>query len=95
MKDEVPRYAPEKTFIVRKGLAYELPIVRYVSHPPNNHPPGCPLVNDCTALEMVTEVGSRWWGFDKCWINSELKMVIQGFDDRNEIVSGWKVCTTI
>jgi hypothetical protein len=89
MKDEIPRYAPSAVYIVRGARAGKFPVVRYVAHPPGNHPPSCPIRKDLTVLECVTEHGSTWWGFDKVWINSELRMVVQGFDSRDEIRRNW------
>jgi hypothetical protein len=88
MRDDVPRYAPDAVLIVGHGL---LPVVRYVSHPPRTHPQS-PLFPYLTALEAVTRHGSRWWGFDRAWINSELRMVVQGFPAADEMRSRWEVC---
>jgi hypothetical protein len=89
--DNTPRYAP-KTVMVRKGGRYvEAPITGYIAHPPNAHPKHCPLVPTCTAVEFITPYGSRWWGCEKAWINSELRMVMSGFDLRNELINKWEI----
>ena len=86
------RYAPNHVFIVSKGKMINAPVLRHIAHPPNAHPKQCPLVPECTAIEFITAYGSRWWGCDKAWINSELRMVASGFDMRNELVNKWDIC---
>lgn len=94
--DREPRYAPTTVLVrVGKGGFCDAPVRQYVIHPPGTHPISCPLVSDCTALQLVTEHGSRWWGFEKAWISSELKMVVSGFPKNCEIRSAWPVCTTL
>ena len=94
MDDQTPRYAPE-TIWITTGLGFrELPVTRYIAHNPGNHPKGCPIKAELTALELQTWAGSRWFGFEKCWINSELKMIVQGFSSRDEVRMKWKVCKT-
>lgn len=93
MKDMQPRYAPESVLVDHDGRMVFAPVLSWRIHAPGTHTG--PLVKSCTALEMVTAHGSRWWGVDKGWINSELRMVVQGFDDRNEILRSWKPCNTI
>lgn len=70
-------------------------VVSYRSYPPGQHPKGCPLVPNCTALECVTANGSRWFGCDKAWINSELKMVIIGTNPRDFVRMHWKPCEIV
>lgn len=94
MKDQTTlKYAPVTVLVRHRGRFRELPVIRYVAHPPNAHPKECPLVTDCTALELVTEAGSRWHGCEEAFINSELRMVIRGFDTRNELVAKWENAT--
>lgn len=86
--DRKPRYAP--ACITFKGQL--LPVSQYVAHPPHKHPPDCPLTPDCTALELRTLHVSRWFGFEKAWINAELKVVVSGFPASDEIRRTWQVC---
>jgi hypothetical protein len=44
---------------------------------------------------MVTRHGSRWWGFERAWINSELRMVVQGFPAADELRSRWERCEEV
>lgn len=90
--DLTPRYAP-KSVIIAKVMKL-CPVVRYVAHPPNTHPQS-PINNSMTALECVTEHGSRWFGVESAYINSELRMVITGTDPRDEVRMKWEPCTTI
>lgn len=89
MIDFTPRYAPSTVFILGHGY---LPVLRTVFHPPGaTKPPGCPLIDDCGKLELITAQGSRWWGFEKGYINSELRMVVAGFPSNCELRSKWPV----
>lgn len=88
--DRKPRYAPTHTVV--RGLV-NVPVSSYHTYLPGQHPKGCPLTDDCVALELRTAYGSRWWGVEKAWINSELRMVVSGFPARDELRSRWEVCT--
>lgn len=88
--DQTPRYAP--TSVICKGMT--VPVTSWRSYPPGEHPEGCPLVADCTALELRTSRGSRWYGVEKAWINSELRMVISGTHPNDTVRMRWPVCTT-
>lgn len=78
--DMVVRYVP--TQVMKRGIT--LPVTRMSVYSPGNHPKHCPLVSECAALEMVTSLGSRWFGFKRAWINSELRMVVQGCNPKFE-----------
>lgn len=89
MIDRIPRYAPSHVIIARAMKL--LPVRQYIAHPPNTHP-ASPIKNEMTALELVTDKGSRWFGCEQAYINSELRMVVIGFDSRDEVRSKWEVC---
>lgn len=89
--DRVARYAPEYVFIVRNGEARTCEVEQHRVFAPNAHPAGCPIVGSLTALECVTAAGSRWYGFERAWINSELRMVVSGFGARDEVRAKWPV----
>lgn len=83
--DMTPRYAPtEVTLSGRRA-----PVIRYIVHPPGTH--RGVITPDMTALELVTDRGSRWYGVEDAYINSELKMVVVGTDRRDEVRMAWKV----
>lgn len=84
MTDRTPRYTPE-TVMTLKGIR---PVVRAIAHPPGSHP-ASPIKNEMTAVELVTEAGSRWYGCERAWINSDLRMVVQGCDSRDEARMSW------
>lgn len=93
--DRVPRYAPDRVIIVLgKGFAW-CPVVQYIAHPPGQaagaRPANCPINSDMVALECVTAHGSRWFGCEQAYINSELRMVTIGFDARDEVRRKWEV----
>jgi len=87
--DRMPRYAPSHVIIASRMKL--LPVLRYITHPPNQHPAKCPLIPACTALELQTEAGSRWYGCERAWIDAELRMVVVGFDARDEVRMKWPV----
>jgi len=84
--DETPRYAPD----VVTTLRGRQPVIRAIAHPAGQHPTNCPLIKDCVALELVTTAGSRWYGVERAWINSELRMVVKGFNARFEEMAAWQ-----
>lgn len=86
--DQAPRYAPS-TVLVR---GVPCPVRAYTAHSPGKHPAGCPIAPEFTALEMVTDRGSRWYGFEKAWINSELRMVVSGFAAADTVRARWERC---
>lgn len=90
--DRIPRYAPSKVLFTNSMTALMLPVTRYIVHPPNQHPAKCPIRAEMTALECQTGVGSRWFGCEHAYINSELRMVVVGFDARDEVRSKWEMC---
>lgn len=88
--DNQPRYAPEIVMTV-KG---KRPVVQAIAYPPNAHPEKCPLISDCVALELVTDIGvSRWYGCQHAEINSELRMVVTGFNAGFEEMAAWPKAT--
>ena len=86
--DRTPRYAPSRVIC---GMA-TVPVLSYHVHPIGQHPKSCPLVKDTVALELRTERGSRWYGCENAWINSELRMVVVGFPARDEVRRTWEEC---
>jgi hypothetical protein len=88
--DRKARYVPQEMMTL-KGMR---PVLSYRTYPPHAHPDKCPLIDGCVALECVTADGSRWFGVDAAWINSELRMVISGTNPRDEVRMKWMECTT-
>jgi hypothetical protein len=89
--DRVPRYAPDKVIIARAMKL--MPVTQAKFHPAGSHKG--PIRSDMNALELVTDAGSRWYGCERAWINSELRMVVVGFDVRDEVRRTWEVCEEI
>lgn len=90
--DHTPRYAPEYT-LVRDDRGFRTAKVQeVVIHPSGMAPSPCPIRKDLTVVELKTLFGSRWWGVEKAWINSELRCVVSGIDPRNELLRNWTVC---
>ena len=85
--EQIHRYAPAITAISGRP---QVRIREYKTYPPGQHPKECCIRNTLTALELVTDYGSRWWGCDDAYINSELRMVVVG-DFKDEIRRKWKV----
>lgn len=84
--DLTPRYAPKSVITAEAMKLY--PVTRYIAHPPNTHPQS-PIVNSMTALECQTAHGSRWFGCERAYINSELRMVVVGTNPRDEVRMKW------
>jgi hypothetical protein len=84
--DRVPRYAPRKVVCKMTMVA----VLSYHVYPVGQHPEGCPLTEDCVALELRTARGSRWYGCENAWINSKLRMVVVGFSANDEVRRTWK-----
>tara|TARA_R110002094_G_scaffold78340_1_gene84687 strand:+ start:18057 stop:18347 length:291 start_codon:yes stop_codon:yes gene_type:complete len=80
MQDTVVRYAPVE--VMKRGIM--MPVISTRAYPSGQHPKHCPLVSGCVALELVTHLGSRWFGFFDAWINSELRMVVRGCNPKFE-----------
>lgn len=89
MIDRVARYAPEMILMVGRGYQ---PVRKCILHPKGTAPGSWKNSAAGVVLEMQTDFGSRFWGFEKAWINSELRAVVQGFDSRCELRSAWEVC---
>ena len=87
--DFKPRYAPENVIVVVGGGFRLCPVKRFVFHPAGAHPKGCPLVSSVGALELQTEGGSRWYGCERAYINSELRMVVVGANSWDESRMRW------
>ncbi len=67
-----------------------LPVQGIRAYPHGQHPSRALLVTTVqTAVEVVTANGSRWFGFDRAWIGSDLRMHVDGYDARNEVIAGW------
>lgn len=85
--DKRARYTPD-SIITHRGHGKVNSIKTF---PPNAHPEGCPLVQNCTAVQLVSDAyGSRWYGVERAYINSELRMIVIGFDARFEEMAAWK-----
>ncbi len=91
MQSSTERLTPEKVLIVTAGAKVHrwVPVHSTIAHPPGDHPDNCPLVKDCMAVEMKTKHGSRWWGFTKAWIGSDLRMHVDGLSTGCEEVQSW------
>ena len=88
MIDHTPRYAPDRVLVLDGGRAYDCPVTRAIAHPPGTHPGSC-IKAELTAVELQTAKGSRWYGFERAYINSELRLVVEGFDRRDEVRAKW------
>ena len=84
-------YAPVQVMIFGAGLCA---VKKSVTHLPGQHPKNSPIRKDLTALELITDRGSRWFGVESAKINSELKMVVTGGPLDAEKL-GWEHCTII
>ena len=86
--DMTPRYAPEVVTTIRGRF----PVSSYCVYPPNGAPENSPIRRDMTTVEFQTAGGSRWYGCERAYINSELRLVVVGTDTRDEVRMKWQVC---
>ena len=87
--DLTPRYAPAQVMTVLHGMQ---PVVSYRFHPMGQHPEQSPIRSDMGVLRLVTVTGdSRWYGCQRAYINSELRMVVIGTDVRDKVRREWPV----
>lgn len=89
--DMTPRYAPTIDLFPTATGFRMIPVEQYIAHPPGQHPAGCPLVKDCTALELRAGNSSRWYGCTQAYINAELRMVVIGTNPRDEVRMKWPI----
>ena len=90
MLDTIPRYAPEKILIIHNGQPITCPVTSYIIDPPGHNSPI--IANNLTCLTLVTKYGKRYYGFNHCYINSELKPVVIGFSSNDEVRRNWQIC---
>src|ERR1039458_8046912 len=82
--DWTPRYAPTAVMTTRGRQ----PVISARWHPAGSHKG--PIRSDVGALELVTPVGSRWYGVQRAAINAQLRLVIAGFPAGFEEMRTWK-----
>ncbi len=94
--DMTPRYVPDRTIIAIYGKRWGLrekfavaPVTQMVFHPAGTHKG--PIKSDWACVQVVTEHGSRWYGCVRAYINSELRMVIVGTPERDEVRMKWEI----
>jgi hypothetical protein len=87
--DRTPRYAPTSVIIARKMKLF--PVLQAIVYAPGTAPKEAPIMSEYTVLELRTEAGSRWYGFERAYINSELRMVVAGFPTYDEVRANWPI----
>lgn len=86
--DMTPRYAPNKVMTLQNGLQ---PVTQSVFYPAGSHPKNCPIKPSMGVLALTAVTGqTRYYGCDRAYINSELRMVVVGCDNRDEIRTKWE-----
>jgi len=67
------------------------PVLSVRSYPPGVVRPSSPIRRDCTAVEIVTSYGSRWYGFADAQIGSDLEMHVKLLpgQERDEVLMRW------
>lgn len=91
--DMTPRYLPDSFIIanwnLRSGGGSSHTVVQCIFHPAGTH--RGPIREDWPAVQAVTEYGSRWFGCTRAYINSELRMVVIGTPQRDEVRMKWEI----
>jgi hypothetical protein len=86
--DMTPRYLPE----VLGSVGGPGKVYKAMAFPPGEHPPACPLIPECTAVCAWLDNGRlRWFGCEKAYIDSHLRMVVVGTNPLDEIRMKWEV----
>jgi hypothetical protein len=98
--DMTPRYAPTHVIIAQRMKLFP-PNARLIRrnvavtgarvYPVGHHPIQCPIAPEYCALELRTVAGSRWYGCERAYINSELRMVVIGTPARDEVRMKWEI----
>ncbi len=93
--DLTPRYAPTEVIVMTSRGFTNAPVIQSIIHPVGTAPANCPIRKEFCVLELQTAYGSRWFGVQSGYINSELRMVIIGTNSRDEVRMKWPVCSTL
>lgn len=65
-----------------------VPVRKVIAHPPTTDRKA-PIVAELTAVEVITDRGSRWFGTTRAWIGADLRMHML-VNPRNEVLRGWE-----
>lgn len=65
------------------------PITGSVAYPPGWAPKQSPILPSLWTVEVRTTAGSRWYGTEKAWIGSDLRMHML-VNPRDEVLRGWE-----
>ena len=86
--DSKHRYAPVSAMTIKRGM---LAVHKHTGFPPGTAPGCSPIRKDLFVADLTLADGShRYWGCSHCYINSELRFVIVGHPERDEIRQGWE-----
>ena len=91
--DRVPRYVPEQIMMFKHKEIYGVwgvvPVTGAKFHVAGSFGSEVPVRRDANCIEVITEYGSRWFGCERAYINSELRMVVVGFPAKFEEMARW------
>lgn len=82
--DRTPRYVPDQ-IVVHGGLR---PVVGCTAYPRGQAP--ITWIDAPVVLEVRTDRGSRWFGVERAYINSCLRMVVSGINEQDEVRMRWQ-----
>lgn len=74
------KYTPDRVIIKGRWQA----VTSAESHPPGTHPTS-PIKDEMTAMQLRTRAGSRWYGCERAYIDSYLRMVIVGYQGAESV----------
>ena len=86
--DRIPRYVPDRIAGFSGPFIVHAKVLRTAFHPAGTHK--SPIMAESGALEIVTASGTRWFGVEKAYINSTLRMVAVGFPAAFEEMAKWE-----
>lgn len=83
------RVIPDRILTEAPGGYAVLPVVRSVAYPPGTAPKDAPISASLTVVEVRTAHGVRWFGFQRAWLGSDLRMHVDGYPAGFEEVAKW------
>ena len=87
MTETLERLAPEAVICAGRMA----PVTSARAYPPYRAPDGAPIKRSLHTLELVTPLGSRWYGFTRApWIGADLRMHVVLDDPRDEVRFAWE-----
>jgi hypothetical protein len=84
----IRKYVPETIGqLTPRGWHKKVPVLAVMAYQPGRHPTFSPIVKTMWAVEVQTVHGSRCFGAQNAFIDSNLKMVVELADESGDFLS--------